>query len=243
MMKYECLHHYSQHGWEHWTDAVTSFFFRRTQRGGFFSDIDDKTKLVPIARWCQRQMMHVSGTTEKIFNGEIMLEVEKEIEVKWTEWDEARYTAKLILRKIRDETTEHEREKVAAMAVEQRDRVQKSRDKVRLVAEEAMAVVTARAASSMNRSGLTHVQRLHIQQDMARREVQIAEETRQTQSQRDVRRKTLVKEQAARKADRETSRITKRKKNWQNYFCGDGVVMDSNIHDAILGESLQYMED
>jgi hypothetical protein len=52
--------------------------------------------------------MHVSGTTEKIFNGE-MLEVEKEIEAKWTVSDEARYTAKLNLRKIRDETTEKER--------------------------------------------------------------------------------------------------------------------------------------
>jgi hypothetical protein len=52
-----------------------------------------------------------------------------------------------------------------------------------------------------------------------------------------------VKEQAARKADRETTIIAKRKKNWQNYFGGDGVVMDPNIHDAILGESLPYMED
>jgi hypothetical protein len=131
MTKYECIHPYSQQGWEHWNAAVTSFFFRRTQRGGFVSDIEDKTKLVPIARWCQRRMMHVSGTTEKIFNGE-MLEVEKEIEAKWTESDEARYTAKLNLRKMRDETTEKEREKVEAMAVEQRDRAQKSRDKVRL---------------------------------------------------------------------------------------------------------------
>jgi hypothetical protein len=76
-------------------------------------------------------MMHVSGTTEKIFNGE-MLEVEKEIQAKWTVSDEERYTAKLNLIKIQDETTEKEREKVAAMAVEQRDRAQKSRDKVRL---------------------------------------------------------------------------------------------------------------
>jgi hypothetical protein len=52
-----------------------------------------------------------------------------------------------------------------------------------------------------------------------------------------------VKEQAARKAYRETTRIAKRKKNWQNYFGGNGVVMDANIHDAVLGESLPYMED
>jgi hypothetical protein len=52
-----------------------------------------------------------------------------------------------------------------------------------------------------------------------------------------------VKEQAARKADRETSRIANRKKNWQNYLRGNGVVMDANIHDAVLGESLPYMED
>jgi hypothetical protein len=41
---------------------------------------------------------------------------------------------------------------------------------------------------------------------MVRREVQIAEETRQKQSQRDARRQTLVKEQAAKKADRETGK-------------------------------------
>jgi hypothetical protein len=68
-------------------------------------------------------MMHVSGTTEKIYNGE-MLEVEKEIEAKWTESDEARCNVKLNLRKIRDETTEKERDKVAAIAVEQRGRAQ-----------------------------------------------------------------------------------------------------------------------
>jgi hypothetical protein len=97
-----------------------------------------------------------------------MFEVEKETEAKWTESDEARYTAKLNLRKIRDETTEKEREKVASMAVEQRYRAQKSRDKVSLEAKEAMAVVTARAASSVTRSGRTSVQRLHVQQHMLR---------------------------------------------------------------------------
>jgi hypothetical protein len=40
-----------------------------------------------------------------------------------------------------------------------------------------------------------------------------------------------------------TSRITKRKKDWQHYFGGDGVVMNVNINDTILGESLPYMED
>jgi hypothetical protein len=79
-----------------------------------------------------------------------------------TESDEAHYNAKLNPIKIRDETTENEREKVATMAVDQRDRAQKSFDKVRLVTKEAMAVVTARAASSVNRSGLTSVQRLHF---------------------------------------------------------------------------------
>jgi hypothetical protein len=119
------------------------------------------------------------------------------------------------------------------MAVEQRDRAQKSRGKVCLVAEEAVAVVTARDASSSNRSGLSSVQRLHVQHHMTRRKLQIAEETWQKQLQRYARRQTLVKEQAARKADRETSRITKRKKDWQQYFGGDGVVMNANIHDTI----------
>jgi hypothetical protein len=145
---------------------------------------------------------------QKKINGE-MLEVEKEIEVKWTVSDEARYTVTLNLRKIRDETTEKERETVSAKAVEQLDRAQTSRDKVCFQAKEAMAVVTARAASSVTRSGLISVQRLHVQQHMVRRKVQSAEETRQKQSQRDARQQTLVKEQAARKADRETTRITK----------------------------------
>jgi hypothetical protein len=78
---------------------------------------------------------------------------------------------------------------------------------------------------------------------MAWRKVQISEENCQKQSQRDARRQTLVKEQAARKADPETTRIAKRNKNWQNYFGGDCVVMDANIHDAVLGDSLPYMED
>jgi hypothetical protein len=77
MTKYECLHRYSQQGWEHWNTTVKSFFFHRTQRGGFVSEIDEKMKLVSIALWCQRRMMHVSGMTEKIFNGE-MLEVDEQ---------------------------------------------------------------------------------------------------------------------------------------------------------------------
>jgi hypothetical protein len=128
----------------------------------------------------------VFGTMEKIFNCE-MLEVEKEIEAKWTDADDVRCAAKLNLIKTPDETTEKERAKVAAMAVEQRDRAHKSHDKVRLVAEDAVAVVTARAALSSNRSGLMSVQRLHVQQNMAWRKLQIAEETRQTHLQRDAR--------------------------------------------------------
>jgi hypothetical protein len=49
------------------------------------------------------------------------------------------------------------------MAVEQLDRAQHSCDKVCIFAEEALAVVTARAASSVNRSGLASVQRPHFQ--------------------------------------------------------------------------------
>jgi hypothetical protein len=78
-------------------------------------------------------MMHVSGTTEKIFNVE-MLEVEKEIEAKRMEADKARYAAKLNLRETRHEMTEKERVKVAAMTVEQRNRAHQSRGKVRIVA-------------------------------------------------------------------------------------------------------------
>jgi hypothetical protein len=48
MTKYECLHFYSQQGWEHWNAAVKSLFFCRTQRGGFVSDIDDKKNLCQL---------------------------------------------------------------------------------------------------------------------------------------------------------------------------------------------------
>jgi hypothetical protein len=48
MTKYECLHRYSQQGREHWNAAVTYFFFRRTQRGGFVSEIDGKKNLCQL---------------------------------------------------------------------------------------------------------------------------------------------------------------------------------------------------
>jgi hypothetical protein len=52
---------------------------------------------------------------------------------------------------------------------------------------------------------------------MARREVQIAEETRQKQSQRYTRRQALVKEQDSIKADREKGELQKERKTGKTF--------------------------
>jgi hypothetical protein len=54
MEEYWNLHQLSQQGYEIMNALVTSFFFRRTQRGGFTATNNPKSKLLPIARWLQR---------------------------------------------------------------------------------------------------------------------------------------------------------------------------------------------
>jgi hypothetical protein len=44
--------------------AVTPFYFRRTQQGGFAKDGIDLTKLKPIARWLQRRVMWITGLAD-----------------------------------------------------------------------------------------------------------------------------------------------------------------------------------
>jgi hypothetical protein len=67
MRAYQCLHRFSQQGWEHWNAAVTTFFFKRTQMGGFVVDGINKSKMWPIARWLQRHLMWISGHDSTMF--------------------------------------------------------------------------------------------------------------------------------------------------------------------------------
>jgi hypothetical protein len=61
MQEWRCLHRYSQQGWEALNALVKSYFFRRTNRGGFSAIGAKKSKLLAIARWMQRRMMWYSG--------------------------------------------------------------------------------------------------------------------------------------------------------------------------------------
>jgi hypothetical protein len=61
MQEWRCLHRYSQQGWEALNALVKSYFFRRTNRGGYSAIGAKKSKLLAIARWMQRRMMWYSG--------------------------------------------------------------------------------------------------------------------------------------------------------------------------------------
>jgi primase-polymerase (primpol)-like protein len=176
------------------------FFFQRTQRGGFVHELDDKTKLVPIARWCQQRMMHISRMTENIFKGELV-EKENESRERFTVEDDARLEARLKLRNKKDDNAEKDRQQVAAMAIERCVQAQQDRNKAQLITEEASAVVTAQ--SSSNQSGLTVEQRCHVREHMAARARKIAEKTWLKQKEREDRRQALVLDHGLRKAARE----------------------------------------
>jgi hypothetical protein len=76
---------------------------------------------------------------------------------------------------------------------------------------------------------------------MAAMERQIAKETRLNQKESEDKRQALVLDQGLRKAAREKNNDTKRHANWQSYFGGDGVVMDTSLSGAIMEEALPYM--
>ena len=55
----------SQQGWEALNGAMKTFFFRRTNRGGFSGNENKKIKLEAIARWLQRRMMFMCSFSEE----------------------------------------------------------------------------------------------------------------------------------------------------------------------------------
>ena len=68
MQEWKCLYRFSQQGWEALNALIKSYFFRRTNRGGFTSTVTKKSKLLGIARWLQRRMMWYSGLGDSLFN-------------------------------------------------------------------------------------------------------------------------------------------------------------------------------
>ena len=56
------LFQHSQQGWEAFNSLLKTFYFWRTQRGGY-SRSTTKSRLKPLARWLQRRMVWMEGTT------------------------------------------------------------------------------------------------------------------------------------------------------------------------------------
>jgi hypothetical protein len=54
------LYQHSQQGWEAFNSLLKTFYFRRTQRGGF-NNTTTKTNLKPIGKWLQRRMVWMEG--------------------------------------------------------------------------------------------------------------------------------------------------------------------------------------
>jgi hypothetical protein len=94
MRKYKCLHRFSHQGWEHWNASVTSFFFKRTQIGGFVVDGIDKSKLWPIARWLQRRLMWITGHAATMFKERRECQLLKKVNTK-VAWRAATETSSL----------------------------------------------------------------------------------------------------------------------------------------------------
>jgi hypothetical protein len=67
MEEFRNFHRLSQQGFESMNALITSVFFWRTQRGGFTSQTNPKSKLLPIARWLQRRVLWIYHTQDVIF--------------------------------------------------------------------------------------------------------------------------------------------------------------------------------
>ena len=77
------LYKYSQQGWEHMNTAVKTFFFKRTNHGGFSGYGNTKSKLKAITRWLQRRMIFMCG-----YDYDYIKKFEVEIEVEPNEFNE-----------------------------------------------------------------------------------------------------------------------------------------------------------
>ncbi len=62
LRRWRNLYRYSQQGWESLNAQIKSFFFRRTQRGGFGGTLEQRnSKVEPIAKWIQRKLFFLTG--------------------------------------------------------------------------------------------------------------------------------------------------------------------------------------
>ena len=67
MEEWQCLHRFSQQGWEALNALVKAYFFRRTNRGGLSKNGTKKSKLLWIARWLQRRIVWYSSEGDALF--------------------------------------------------------------------------------------------------------------------------------------------------------------------------------
>lgn len=75
MYRYRNLYRYSQQGWESLNALIKSFFFRRTQRGGYAGKKGvPNSRVVPIARFFQRRLYWQSGkpVCSPVYSNEIV---------------------------------------------------------------------------------------------------------------------------------------------------------------------------
>jgi hypothetical protein len=64
LYRWRNLYRYSQQGWEAMNSLMKTFFFRRTNHGGGVRGCSKKSKLIPIARWLQRQLIFLCRATK-----------------------------------------------------------------------------------------------------------------------------------------------------------------------------------
>ena len=66
LFRWKNLYRFSQQGWEAMNSLIKTFFFRRTNHGGGVrGETGKKSRLIPIARWLQRRMVHLCRTEEQ----------------------------------------------------------------------------------------------------------------------------------------------------------------------------------
>ena len=65
LYKWNNLYRFSQQGWEAMNSLIKTFFFRRTSHGGGVRGASKKSRLIPIARWLQQQMVFLCRVNEQ----------------------------------------------------------------------------------------------------------------------------------------------------------------------------------
>ena len=65
LYKWNNLYRFSQQGWEAMNSLIKIFFFRQTSHGGGVREASKKSRLIPIARWLQPQMVFLCRVNEQ----------------------------------------------------------------------------------------------------------------------------------------------------------------------------------